>query len=166
MKHFSNRPQLGFCCQYQINLAAPGGGQFAASIVGNCQPSEKDKIFSLMGDGFSCLLVWHAPLCCFCKTDIVLLRCLPLLVMKRFSLRPRLFFCCQYQINLAAPGGGQFAASIVGNCQPSEKDKIFSLIPEAISYHLLGNPPLSQSRLTSSFCAASSSERRNGVSSR
>jgi|LGVE01.1.fsa_nt_gb hypothetical protein len=56
--------------------------------------------------------------------------------MKHFSNRPQLGFCCQYQINLAAPGGGQFAASIVGNCQPSEKDKIFSLIPEAISYHL------------------------------
>jgi len=47
MKHFSNRPQLGFCCQYQINLAAPGREQFAASIVGNCHPSEKNKIFSL-----------------------------------------------------------------------------------------------------------------------
>jgi hypothetical protein len=55
MKHFSTRPQLGVCCQYQINLAAPGRRQFAASIVGNCQPSKKsdyltqNQMFNALG---------------------------------------------------------------------------------------------------------------------
>jgi hypothetical protein len=43
-KHFSTKPQLGVCCRHQLDLAAQRGGQFTISIVGNCQPSKKDKV--------------------------------------------------------------------------------------------------------------------------